>query len=128
QAAASAGAHGDALEHWEAALAVGGAPQEVERALEGVATEAYLGGRSERSLEARRALLARHEAAGDALRVGDDLRRLSRALWWAGRGEEAGATAKRAAAVLEAFPDSRELAMAISNRAQLAMLAQRHRE
>jgi DNA-binding CsgD family transcriptional regulator/tetratricopeptide (TPR) repeat protein len=128
QAAASAGGHGDALEHWEAALAAGGTPEEVERALEGVATEAYLGGRSERALEARRALLARHEAAGDALRVGDELRRLSRALWWAGRGEEADAAAERAVAVLEAFPDSRELAMAISGRSQLAMLSQRHRE
>ena len=65
----------------------------------------YLCGRPERALEARRALLAIHEASGDALRAGDDLRWLSRVLWWSGRGEEATAVGDRAIAALEAFPD-----------------------
>ena len=51
--------------------------------------------RMERALEARRALLALHEAAGDALRAGDDLRWLSRILWWAGDGPEAAAAGDR---------------------------------
>jgi DNA-binding CsgD family transcriptional regulator/tetratricopeptide (TPR) repeat protein len=129
-AASAAGGHRQALEHWEAALAAqdGADPPGRAQALEGVAVEAYLCGRSERALEARRAVLAIHEAAGDARRVGDDLRWLSRILWWSGRGTEATAAGDRSIAVLEAFPDSQELAMALSGRSQLAMLAERHEE
>jgi tetratricopeptide (TPR) repeat protein len=130
RAAAAAGGHRQALEHWEAALLAeqGADPRAREEALDGVGVEAYLCGRPERALEARRALLAIHEAAGDALRAGDDLRWLSRILWWSGRGEEAAELGDRAIAALEAFPESRELAMALSGRAQLAMLAERHDE
>ena len=125
RAAAAAGGHRQALEHWEAALGAAGAdPGAREAALEGVAVEAYLCGRPERAIEARRALLAQHEAAGETVRVGDDLRWLSRVLWWSGRGAESAAAGDRAIAVLEAFPDSRELAMALSGRSQLAMLAE----
>jgi DNA-binding CsgD family transcriptional regulator len=128
RAASAAGGHRQALEHWEAAIAAeeGADPPGRRAALEGVAIEAYLCGRPERALEARRALLAIHEASGDALRAGDDLRWLSRVLWWSGRGEEATAVGDRAIAALEAFPESRELAMALSGRAQLAMLDERH--
>ena len=90
--------------------------------------QAYLCGRPERALEAGRALLAYHEAAGDALRTGDALRLLSRLLWWAGRGSEAATVGDRAIAVLEDFPDSRELAQALSGRAQLAMNGERAEE
>ena len=55
--------------------------------------------------------------------AGDDLRWLSRILWWSGQGMEAAAVGDMAIATLEAFPDSRELAMALSGRSQLAMLA-----
>ena len=124
RAAAAAGGHRQALEHWEAALeAAGGGDAE---ALEGVAVEAYHCARMERALEARRALLARHEAEGDRLRAGDDLRWLARLEWWAGDGEAARAAAGRAVALLEEFPDSRELGMALSAKAQLAMLSERH--
>jgi predicted ATPase/DNA-binding CsgD family transcriptional regulator len=129
-AASAAGGHRHALEHWEVALSVadGADAGPTLRALEGVAVEAYLCGRGERALEARRALLERHEAAGDALRAGDDLRWLSRVLWWSGRGEEAEAVGDRSIAVLEPFADSRELAMALSGRSQLAMNAERDDE
>ena len=74
--------------------------------------------RPERAVEARRALLALHEAAGDALRAGDDLRWLARDPVVArAAGAEAAAVGDRAIAVLEAFPDRRELAMALSGRA-----------
>jgi DNA-binding CsgD family transcriptional regulator/tetratricopeptide (TPR) repeat protein len=122
RAASAAGGHRQALEHWEAALAAGA------DALEGVAIESYLCAHPERALEARRALLERHEAEGDALRAGDDLRWLARILWWSGQGTEAAAAGDRSIAMLEAFPDSRELAMALSGRSQLAMLAERHEE
>ncbi len=123
RAAAAAGGHRQALEQWEAALAA-----DDEEALEGVAVEAYLCGRQERALEARRALLERHEAAGNTLRAGDDLRWLARLEWWTGNGAAANAASERAIRVLEAFPDSRELAMALSGRSQLAMLSGRHAE
>jgi DNA-binding CsgD family transcriptional regulator/tetratricopeptide (TPR) repeat protein len=125
RAASAAGGHRQALEHWEAALA---AEDGSAAALEGVAVEAYLCGRPDRALEARRALLDLHESAGDIRRVGDDLRWLARILWWLGRGTEAAAVGDRSIAVLEAFPDSRELAMALSGRSQLAMLAERNDE
>jgi tetratricopeptide (TPR) repeat protein len=124
RAAAAAGGHRQALEHWEAALEAG---DETE-ALEGVAVEAYMCGRHDRALEARRELLVRHEAAGDPLRAGDDLRWLARLEWWAGDGSAAAEAADRAIALLEAFPDSRELGMALSARSQLAMLSERHDE
>jgi DNA-binding CsgD family transcriptional regulator/tetratricopeptide (TPR) repeat protein len=119
RAASAAGGHRQALEQWEAALGADAG----EVALEGVAVEAYLCGRPDRALEARRALLELHEATGETLRAGEDLRWLSRVLWWAGRGAEATAAGDRAIAVLEALPPSRELAMALSGRSQLAMLA-----
>ena len=124
--AAAAGGHRQALEHWEAALeAAGGADPE---ALEGVAVEAYHCARTERALEARQALLELHVAAGDGLCAGDDERWLGRILWWAGDVPAATAATDRAIARLEAFPDSCELAMALSTRSQIAMLAQRHEE
>src|SRR3954454_14517150 len=128
RAARAAGGHRQAFEHWEAALAAeeGGDPRARAQALEGVAVEGYLCGRAEEALEARRALLAIHEAAGDRRAAGDDLRWLSRLLWWTGHGEEAAELGDRAIAVLEAFPDSRELARALSGRSQLAMLSDDH--
>jgi len=76
RAASRSGGHHQALEHWEAALAAeeGADPAVRAEALEGVAVEAYLCGHMARAIEARRGLLAIHEAAADALRAGDDLR------------------------------------------------------
>ena len=93
-----------------------------------MAVEAYHCARMERALEARRALLELHVAAGDGLRAGEDERWLSRIHWWAGDAPSAKAAADRAIALLEPFPDSCELAMALSARSQLAMLDQRHEE
>ena len=126
RAASAAGGHREALEQWEAALAASGG--EDPEALEGVSLEAFFCARVGRAQEARRRLLALHEAANDDLRAGDDRRWLSRILWWAGHGPEAADEADRAIALLEAFPDSRELAMALSARSQLAMLAEVHEE
>ena len=69
----------------------------------------------ERALEARRALLALHDAAGDELRAGDDERWLvADPLVGGARAGGGRRAADRAIARLEAFPDSRELAMALS--------------
>jgi DNA-binding CsgD family transcriptional regulator/tetratricopeptide (TPR) repeat protein len=61
-------------------------------------------------------------AAGDARAVGTDLRWLSRLSWFLGRNADAGRYADRAVATLEGVDDGSELAMAYSNRSQLAML------
>ena len=126
RAATAAGGHRQALEHWEASLAAAGGDD--PEALEGVAVEAMACARTERALEARRALLELHDAAGDGLRAGDDERWLGRILWWSGDVPAATEATDRAIERLEAFPDSRELAMALSARSQLAMLDQRHEE
>lgn len=118
-ARAAGAAHREALEQWEAALEAGAG----EEALEGVAVEAYLSGWPERGIEARRALAERH--ADDPLRLGDDLRWLSRLLWWSGRGDEALAAGEDAITILEPLGTTRELAMALSGQSQLAMLADR---
>ena len=132
--AGAAGGHRQALAQWEAALAtydargdLASTPGRAE-ALEGVAVEAYLCGRPQPALEARQALLALHEAEGDLRRAGDDLRWLSRIHWWSGQGKEAETLGDRSIAVLEQFPDSRELALALSGRSQLAMLSERRTE
>ena len=93
-------------------------------ALEGVAIEAYLCGRPE---QARRGAPRAARAPRGRRRRARDGRRPALALallWWAGQGQEATAAGDRAIAVLEAFPDSRELAMALSARSQLAMLSE----
>jgi DNA-binding CsgD family transcriptional regulator/tetratricopeptide (TPR) repeat protein len=120
RAAAAVAGHRDALAHWETALAAGCGAE----AVEGVATEAYLCGRAERSLEARRTQLEDAEAADDPLALGACARKLSRAYWWAGRTAEAVAAADRAVAVLSDLPPGGELAAALSARSQLAMLAE----
>jgi DNA-binding CsgD family transcriptional regulator/tetratricopeptide (TPR) repeat protein len=122
--ASAAGGHRQAFEQWEAALAADGGAE----ALAGVSVEAYLCGHTDRALEARRALLRIHEAGDEPERIGEDLGWLSRILWWAGEGAEAAAMADKAIAVLETQPASRELAMALSRRSQLAMLDERHVE
>jgi DNA-binding CsgD family transcriptional regulator/tetratricopeptide (TPR) repeat protein len=124
KAAGAAHGHRQALAHWEAANAAAGGDD--PEALEGITKEAYLCGRLDQAVEAARALLAHHEH--DPLKKGDSLRRLSRVLWWSGQGEEARERGDEAIEVLEAFPDSRELAMAISARSQLAMLCEDSRK
>jgi DNA-binding CsgD family transcriptional regulator/tetratricopeptide (TPR) repeat protein len=58
---------------------------------------------------------------GDRRREGDALRWISRFSWFAGRTDDAVAAAEDALAVLSSLPPGRELAMAMSNRAQLYM-------
>jgi DNA-binding CsgD family transcriptional regulator len=117
EAASAARGHRQALEHWQAAREAG-----ADGALEGIINEAYLCGRLDTAVAAARALVDARE--DDPLGRGDALRWLSRVLWWAGHGEEARRRGDEAIAVLEAFPESRELAMALSARSQLAMLGE----
>ncbi len=127
RAAAAAGGHRQALEHWEAALAASGGDD--AEALEGVAIEAYHCARMERALEARRALLELHDAAGDGLRAGDDERWLARIQWWAGDGPRR--PPRRPSGRSRCSRRSRTAASwrwRSARRSQLAMLAERHEE
>ena len=60
------------------------------------------------------------------LKIGDNLRLLSRIQWVCGQRADAEAAGSEALAVLEPLPPGPELAMAVSNQAQLGMLAGDH--
>jgi DNA-binding CsgD family transcriptional regulator len=98
-------------------------PAERARLFEGRSVACYLGDRGEDAVEARLAALDIWRGLGDPLKVGDNLRWLSRVYWFQGQGAEAEDAATAALEVLEPLPPGPELAMAYSNLAQLLMLA-----
>jgi DNA-binding CsgD family transcriptional regulator/tetratricopeptide (TPR) repeat protein len=87
-----------------------------------LAYECYLTDLIDDALSAREEALRIWTAAGDAARIGDTHRWLSRLHWFAGHGELAERHACQAVDAL-AGDDSIDLAMAYSNMAQLRMLA-----
>ncbi len=99
-------------------------PHERVVILEDLSEQAYHASQPERAVSSRRAALAMRREVGDPLPLGATLRWLSRLCWWTGDRAGADAAAAEAVEVLEAVPGSRELAMALSSRSQLAMLAQ----
>jgi DNA-binding CsgD family transcriptional regulator/tetratricopeptide (TPR) repeat protein len=119
------GAYRQAAAHYAMAVPPAAARPPAERAelLEEYSLAAYHGGLGDEGIEARRSALALREELGDPLRVGDDLRWMSRLSWWNGRPDDARRFASRAVEVLEAAPPGRELAAAYSNLSQLLMLA-----
>ncbi len=82
--------------------------------------ECYLTGDLEQAHDARREAL---DLAGDPRARGVTERWLSRLAWFLGSNEEADAWGERAVRTLEPLGAGAELAMAYSNKAQLAMLA-----
>ena len=123
--AASVGAHREAAALYARTLRVAGVLPMRERALllEQYSVECYLSEPIDAACSARAEALAIWRALGDRLREGDALRWLSRLWWIRGVGADAERFATEALSVLEALPPGRELAMAYSNRSQLAMLA-----
>ncbi|MEV4637525.1 AAA family ATPase [Actinoplanes sp. NPDC049548] len=123
--AAGVGANRQAVAHYETALRHAAGVTGAERAelLEAYATVAHLAGLNGEALEARREALTLREAAGDAVRVGENWRWVSRLAWWTGRTAQARAAGIRAVEVLEAAAPGPQLAMAYSNLSQLHMLA-----
>ena len=101
------------------------APRERAATLELLSEEAYYDNQPERAVSARQRALALRRELGEPLATGATLRWLSRIHWLAGDGAAAERAAAEAVEQLEPFPESRELAMALSNRSQLAMLSQR---
>ncbi|SNY34349.1 ATP-binding protein [Paractinoplanes atraurantiacus] len=122
--AASLGAYRQAAAHFQQALLLAGSTGDRDRAamLEEYSLAAYHGGLTPEALEARREALALRTGLGDEVRVGENLRWISRLSWWLGRPGEARDAGFRAVEVLEAQPEGRELAAAYSNLSQLFML------
>lgn len=116
--------HREAAAQLARALAFAG-PDRGRRAelLEAYAIECYLTGRLDEAIETCQQAVRLRESLGERIRRGDDLRWLSRFLWFAGNNAEAERSATRAVAALEEMPPGRELAAAYSNAAQLRMLA-----
>jgi DNA-binding CsgD family transcriptional regulator/tetratricopeptide (TPR) repeat protein len=123
--AAEVGANKQAAAHYELALRHAAGASAAERAdlLEAYATVGYLAGLIGEALEARRLALGLSELAGDTVRVGENLRWLSRLNWWRGHTAQARVAGERAVEVLESIPPGPQLAMAYSNLSQLHMLA-----
>ncbi|GAA2479619.1 ATP-binding protein [Terrabacter carboxydivorans] len=127
--AARLGAHREAVDqyrralHHAAALPVDEvAPARRAELLWSLGYELYLTDHIEDAIESVEAARRIWDGAGDATRVGDAWRCLSRLSWFAGRKDDAEAQAAIAIDVLEGSA-SFELALAYSNRAQLRMLA-----
>jgi len=123
--AAEVGANKQAVAHYELALRHAAGAPAAERAvlLEAYATVGYLAGLIAEALQARRQALSLRELAGDTVRVGENLRWLSRLNWWLGHTAQARVAGERAVEVLESVPPGPQLAMAYSNLSQLHMLA-----
>jgi DNA-binding CsgD family transcriptional regulator/tetratricopeptide (TPR) repeat protein len=85
--------------------------------------ECYLTDELGNAIEERRRALALHDLERDVEKVGAAQRWLSRYSWFFGRGDDSRRYADQAIETLEALEPGHELAMAFSNKAQLAMLA-----
>jgi ATP/maltotriose-dependent transcriptional regulator MalT len=125
--AAALGAHREAANLLSAALDAPGSDRTANRAelLVQLAVELYLIGLADQALPRLSEARKRFAQAQDALREGDCLRWMSRLNYINGNRVEAERRAQAAVARLSALPPSPELAMALSNQAQLAMLADR---
>jgi DNA-binding CsgD family transcriptional regulator len=119
------GAHRQSAEQYARALRWAGDEPDTERAalLEKLGYECYLTDQIEEAIAAREESLELRRALGDAVREGDALRWLSRLHWFGGHNTESEVFAAAAIEQLETLPPGPELAMAYSNRAQLAMLS-----
>jgi DNA-binding CsgD family transcriptional regulator len=103
-------------------------PAERAEALQEAAIEAYHVDDSTFSIDAQTRAVELRRELGDPLATGASLRWLSRFRWWTQDPVAAERAGAEAVAILEPLGPSRELAMALSNRSQLAMLAQRTEE
>ncbi len=123
--AASSGAHHEAAAQWGRTLrfadALGG--EKLAPIFESYSYECYLTDQLGDALSARERALELWSGVGDIGRQGDCLRWLSRLWWLLGDRPRADRYAVEAVALLESLAPGRELGMAYSNSAQLAMLA-----
>lgn len=123
--AASSSAHREAAAQWARALRFAdGLPAErLAPMYERRSYECCLTGELQEALGACERAIELWRRVGDLQHEGDCLRWLSRLWWNFGERQQADRYAAEAVVLLETLPPSRELAMAYSNRAALAMLA-----
>ncbi|HXX79435.1 MAG TPA: AAA family ATPase, partial [Ktedonobacteraceae bacterium] len=123
--AATQGAHREAAAHYATALRFADQFPLDRQAelLEGRAYECYLINQIEEAMQARRAALNIWRQLNRPDQVGHTLRWLSRLSWFLGQSGKAEQYANEAVELLETLPPDKQLAMAYSNRAQVAMLA-----
>jgi DNA-binding CsgD family transcriptional regulator len=123
RAASGLQAHREAAAQYGRALRFAEALAPAERAelLEQRAAECYLIDLLSESITARTEAVAIRATLGQPLRVGDNMRRLSRTCWIAGHRADAEEWARRALDTLEPLPPGPELAMAYANEAALRM-------
>jgi DNA-binding CsgD family transcriptional regulator/tetratricopeptide (TPR) repeat protein len=128
--ASALGAHREAASLLAAALDGPGGERIANRAelLVQLAVELYVIGRTDEALARLGEARARFTRAGNTLKEGDCLRWISRLSYFNGNRIEAERHAQEAVARLSALPPGPELAMALSNQAQLSMLADRVEE
>jgi ATP/maltotriose-dependent transcriptional regulator MalT len=125
--AVSHGAHCDAAALYAKALghAVGLPAEAHADLLERHAYQGYLTGQIDPAIASSLSALAIWRALGNRRQEGHTLRWLSRLHWFVSRNREAETYADQAVQLLESLPADGELAWALSNRAQLHMLAGR---
>jgi DNA-binding CsgD family transcriptional regulator/tetratricopeptide (TPR) repeat protein len=118
-------AHREAAGQYARALRFAGSLPLVERAslLEAWSYECYLTNRMTDAIEGREAALEVWRELANPVKEGENLRWLSRVLWFAGRNADAEDAAQAALAILEPLPPGPQLAWAYSNLAQLRVLA-----
>ena len=124
--ASAAGAHREALAHFQVAVESAAEFSVRDRAqlLTDYAIECYLTNDAVGGMAAAERALELWRELGVISRVGELLRWISRLHWWMGQGDKAVETGSAAVEVLSSIPLSNELAMAYSNLAQIFMLAQ----
>lgn len=123
--AAASGAHRQARAHFRLAWDHAHRYPPAERAdlLEEYAIESYTIGSALEAVVAESEAVALRRELGDPKRLGASLRWLSRFQWFGGRRADAEAAAREASAVLVDAGDPSLYAMALSNEAQLFLLA-----
>jgi DNA-binding CsgD family transcriptional regulator/tetratricopeptide (TPR) repeat protein len=128
QQAAALGAHREAAAHYRTALAWadGLAPSVRAEIGDLLSYECYLTGEMADARDARVDALRLWRQLNVPKAIGRDIRWLSRLAWFLGDHAEATARAVEALEVLAPLGEDEELAMALSNRAQLHMLAREH--
>jgi DNA-binding CsgD family transcriptional regulator/tetratricopeptide (TPR) repeat protein len=121
---AKLGAHREAAQQYDRAVAVSGGRPDAERAglLAACAIEHYLVDDPETAIELQNRSVRLYRGV-DPVKEGDGLRWLSRFYWFAGRGEDAEVAGEQAVTLLEQLDPGPELARAYSNLSQLRMLA-----
>jgi DNA-binding CsgD family transcriptional regulator/tetratricopeptide (TPR) repeat protein len=130
QQASAQGAHREAAAHYATALRYADQfpPERQAELFERCANECYLTGQEEEAMQTCQDALRIWRQLDRPDKVGHTLRWLSRISWMLGKRGEAEQYAVEAVHLLETLPPSVELAMAYSNTAQLAMLAQDNAE